>query len=91
MVDAGNKDSRGGKRKAYKKILQRNLPEEVRERRKREYRDSKALVKRLVRESKERVDEDFGRSYQQSMWKTRSYSGEKSGRKWEGERVKPAG
>ncbi len=40
------------KRKANKKILQRNVPEEVRERRKREYRDSKALVKRLVRESK---------------------------------------
>ncbi len=36
-----------------------NVPEEVRERRKREYRDSKALVKRLVRESKKRVDEDF--------------------------------
>ncbi len=49
------------KRKAYKKMLQRNVPEEVRERRKREYRDSKALVKRLVRESKEIVDEDFGR------------------------------
>ncbi len=49
------------KRKAYKKMLQRNMPEEVRGRRKREYRDSKALVRRLVRESKERVDEDFGR------------------------------
>ncbi len=49
------------KRKAYKKMLQRNEPEEVREQRKREYRDSKALVKRLVRENKERVDEDFGR------------------------------
>ncbi len=42
-------------------MLQRNVSEEVRERQKREYRDSKALVKRLVRESKERVDEDFGR------------------------------
>ncbi len=49
------------KRKAYKKMLQRNLPEEVREQRKREYRDSKTLVKRLVRESKEKADEDFGR------------------------------
>ncbi len=48
-------------RKAYKKMLQRNVPEEKRKRQKREYRDSKALVKRLVRESKERVDEDFGR------------------------------
>ncbi len=44
-----------------KRRLTRSVPEEVRERQKREYRDSKALVKRLVRESKERVDEDFGR------------------------------
>ncbi len=42
-------------------MLQNNVPEEVRERRKREYRDSKALVKSLVRESKERVEEDNGR------------------------------
>ncbi len=49
------------KTKAYKTMLQRNVPEEVRERRKREYRNSKARVKRLVMESKERVDEDFGR------------------------------
>ncbi len=48
-------------RKAYKKMLQRNVPEEVREWRRREYRDSNTLIKRLVRESKERVDEDFGR------------------------------
>ncbi len=32
------------KRKAYKKILQRYVPEEVREQRKREYRDSLALI-----------------------------------------------
>ena len=37
------------------------MPDEVRERRKREYRDRKTLVRRLVREIKERVDEDFGR------------------------------
>ncbi len=49
------------KRKAYKKMLQRNVPDEMREQRKREYRDSKALVKRLVRGSKERVDKEFGR------------------------------
>lgn len=42
-------------------MLQKNVPEEVRERRKREYRDKKALVKRLVRESKEKVGKDFGR------------------------------
>ncbi len=35
------------KREAYKEMLQRNVAEGVRERRKREYRDSKALVKRL--------------------------------------------
>ncbi len=49
------------RRKAYKEMLQRNVPEEMREQRKREYRGSKDLVKRLVRESKERVDEEFGR------------------------------
>ncbi len=42
-------------------MLQRNVLAEVRQQQKREYRDSMALVKRLVRESKERVDEDFGR------------------------------
>ncbi len=33
------------KRMAYKKTLQRNVPEAVRERRKREYRDGKVKVK----------------------------------------------
>ncbi len=39
---------------------------------------------------KERGLQENARSCQQSMWKT-SYSGEKSRRQWEGERVKPAG
>lgn len=33
----------------------------MRERKERKYRESKTLVKRLVRESKGVVDEDFGR------------------------------
>ncbi len=49
------------KRKAYKKMLQRNMPEEMGEQQKREYRESKALVERLVGASKERVDKEFGR------------------------------
>ena len=44
-------------------MLQRNVPEEVRERERREvmYREKKSIVKRLVKESKESLDEDFGR------------------------------
>ncbi|MCP5003018.1 MAG: hypothetical protein GY941_03575 [Planctomycetes bacterium] len=57
----GIKDAVEEKRKAYKRMLQRNVPEEVRERRKREYKTCKREVRRLVRESKERVDDEFGR------------------------------
>ena len=55
------KDAVGKKLKAYKRMLQGNVPEEVKERRKREYKACKKEVRRLVKESKERVDEEFGR------------------------------
>ncbi len=48
-------------KQGLQEMLQQNVLEEVRERQKREYSDSKALVKRLVRESKESADEDFRR------------------------------
>ena len=48
------------KKKAYKKMLQRNMSE-VRVRRRSEYRAWKKRVKDLVDESKMRVDEEFGR------------------------------
>ncbi len=63
MVDAGNKDISGGKEKGLQEnATKKNVPKVVRVQRKGECRDSKALVKRLVRESKDRVDEDFGRT-----------------------------
>ena len=49
------------KRRAYKRVLQKNVTVEVRESRKAEYRFWKRKVKELVNDSKQRVDEDFGR------------------------------
>ena len=49
------------KRNAYKKTLERNVPERVRSERKREYIRYKRRVKQVVDENKKRVDEDFGR------------------------------
>ncbi len=42
-------------------MLQRNLPEDVKARRKSEYKDWKNRVRELIEESKRRVDEEFGR------------------------------
>ena len=49
------------KRDAYKKSLERNVPEDVKVERKRAYRECKRRVKEAIEESKRRVDEDFGR------------------------------
>ncbi len=49
------------KKRAYAKMLQRNLPEEVEARRKSEYKDWKKRVRELIEESNKRVDEEFGR------------------------------
>ncbi len=49
-----------GREKAYKKMLQRNLPEEVKARRKSEYKKWQKRVRELIEESR-RVDEEFGR------------------------------
>ncbi len=49
------------KKKAYKKMLQRNVSEEVSVRRKSKCKTWKKKVKELVDESKMRVDEEFGR------------------------------
>jgi len=49
------------KREAYVKTLQRNVPEHVRDRRKREYMECKRRVKRVIEQSKMKVDENFGR------------------------------
>ncbi len=48
-------------------MLQRNLPEEVKARRKSEYKEWKRRVRRLIEESKRRVDEEFGRKLSQNF------------------------
>ncbi len=48
-------------------MLQRNLPEEVKGRRKSEYKEWKKRVRRLIEESKRRVDEEFGRKLSQNF------------------------
>ena len=48
------------KREAWKKTLQRNVPQEERERRKRDYREVKNEVKKLVLERKKLKDEELG-------------------------------
>ncbi len=42
-------------------MLQRNLPEEVKVRRKSDYKDWKKRARELIDETKRRVDEEFGR------------------------------
>ena len=49
------------KRDAYKKTLERNVPEIVRSERRRKYLECKRRVKQVIDESKKRVDEEFGR------------------------------
>ncbi len=48
-------------------MLQRNLPEEVKTRRKPEYKEWKKGVRELIKESKRRVDEEFGRKLSQNF------------------------
>ncbi len=48
-------------------MLQRNLPEEVKARRKSENKEWKKRVRRLIEESKRRVDEEFGRKLSQNF------------------------
>lgn len=44
----------------YKRMLQIYVPEEVKEMRKREYKECKEQVKMIVRENIRRVDSEFG-------------------------------
>ncbi len=48
-------------------MLQRNLPEEVKARRKSDYKDWKKRARELIDESKRRVDEEFGRKLSQNF------------------------
>ncbi len=66
-------------------LQQRNLPEEVKVRRKSEYKAWKKRVRKLIEESKRRVNEEFGRKLSQNFnenkklsWKevnTKEYKG----------------
>ncbi len=47
-------------------MLQRNLPEEVKDRGKSEDKEWKKRVKKLIEESERRVDEEFGRKLSQN-------------------------
>ena len=49
------------KREAYKKTLERNVPENVRNERRRMYVECKRRVKQVIEESKRRADENFAR------------------------------
>lgn len=56
---------------AYNKMLQRNVTEEISERRRSEYKAWKKEVKELVDESKMRVDEEFGRKLSEEFMDNR--------------------
>ncbi len=58
-------------------MLQRNSPEEVRARRKSEYKEWKKRVRRLIEESKKRVDEEFGRKLSQNFSENKKLSGKR--------------
>jgi len=49
------------KKKAYDRVIEKNVPLEVKQKRKQEYKLCKRKVKQVIKESKERVDEEFGR------------------------------
>ncbi len=57
-------------------------PEEVKARRKSEYKEWKKKVRELIEESKRRVDEEFGRKLSQISVKIRSFSGKKAVAEW---------
>ncbi len=67
------KDAVEWKKRAYKKVLQRNMPEGVKARRKSEYKEWKKKVRELIKESKRRVDEEFGRKLSQNFCKNKFF------------------
>ena len=49
------------KKKAYDRLIEKNVPVEVKRKRKQEYKLCKRKVKQVIKESKEKVDDEFGR------------------------------
>ena len=81
------------KRKAYVKWNERNVSAEVKRARRQEYNDSKSELKRIIRESKKKVDDEFGaklsmkfRENQKLFWK--EVKKERGGHTCGGEKVK---
>ena len=81
------------KRKAYVKWNERNVSAEVKRARRQEYNDSKSELKRIIRESKKKVDDEFGaklstnfRENQKLFWK--EVKKERGGQTCGGEKVK---
>ncbi len=67
-------------------MLQRDLPEEVKARRKSEYKEWKKKVRDLIEESKTRVDEEFGRKLSQNFSENKNKTFLETGEKGEGRR-----
>ncbi len=80
------KDAVERKKRAYKKILQRNLPEEVKARRKSQYKKWNKRVRKLFEESKRKVDEEFGRKLSQNISENKKLLWKEVKKVWGGER-----
>ncbi len=71
------KDAVEQKKRAYRKMRQKNLPEDVKARSKSEYKEWKKRVRKLIEESKRRVDEEFGRKLSQNFSEHKKFSGKR--------------
>ena len=87
------KDAVERKKKAYVKWNERNVSAEVKRARRQEYKDCKSELKRIIRESKKKVDEEFGtklsmnfKENQKLFWK--EVKKERGGNTCGGEKVK---
>ncbi len=65
------------KKTAYRKMLQRNLPEEEKARRKSDYKEWNKKVSELIGESKRRVDEEFGWKLSENFSENKKFSGKR--------------
>jgi len=84
------------KKEAYIKWNERNIAASIKQERRRKYMESKRKVKRVIRESKLKIDEDFGRKLSKNFkenkklfWKETKK--ERGGQTSGGERVKDKG
>ena len=72
MVDARDKrQQKIYKNRAYKTMLQKNVSEDIRQRRRSEYKSWNRKVKDLVNESKRKLDEEFGRKLSEKFFENK--------------------